>query len=279
LRWASPCFFGDARPPDSWGRGGCDSLAALLVPIITEVAAERRMYLPLAALVAWSSSAPTCLAAKRCESPTQRPPVPLAGALVLCLALSCILGAVSFRRLAVYHDPITLWSDAAAKQPNDYVAQFNLAKNLGDARRVTEALDHYRRALELKPEHAPTHYNLGNLLAKMGRSSEAMAQFEEALRLKPTYAAATQQPRQLCCETTANSASHGAFPGSAPPYPVSHRSVREPGDGVRAAGKVEEAKAMAASVDRLAESNRQPELAARMRKWLQDYEQETQSAR
>jgi tetratricopeptide (TPR) repeat protein len=46
-------------------------------------------------------------------------------------------------------------------------------------------VEHYQRALEIKPAYPEAHYNLGNFLAKQGRSTEAIEHFQKALEIKP----------------------------------------------------------------------------------------------
>ncbi len=56
--------------------------------------------------------------------------------------------------------------------------------------KTDEAMAHYRRALELRPQNAGAHYSFGVFLAGQGQLDEAIAHFNEALRLKPDFARA-----------------------------------------------------------------------------------------
>ncbi len=90
----------------------------LVVPVITEVAAERRMYLPLAALVSLAVVAIYCLAQRIVGDRTVGKSAVRAGG--RALAVTCIPAAlvllactsVSARRLAVYDDTLKVWQDA-----------------------------------------------------------------------------------------------------------------------------------------------------------------------
>jgi tetratricopeptide (TPR) repeat protein len=53
--------------------------------------------------------------------------------------------------------------------------------------KLDEAVAHYRRALDLKPDYADAHNNMGNALREQGRLNEAIACFRRALDLKPDY--------------------------------------------------------------------------------------------
>jgi protein O-mannosyl-transferase len=59
-----------------------------------------------------------------------------------------------------------------------------------EARRLDEAIVHFRRSLELNSESASTQYNLGYAFALSGRRDDAVKQFREGLRLDPDYAQA-----------------------------------------------------------------------------------------
>ena len=55
--------------------------------------------------------------------------------------------------------------------------------------RLDEALDHFRRAVELDPASAPARTNLGQLLLDRGQAEEALPHCQEAVRLQPDLAA------------------------------------------------------------------------------------------
>jgi tetratricopeptide (TPR) repeat protein len=78
-----------------------------------------------------------------------------------------------------------LETDPANPLRHDAVAMLYL-----EARRLDEAIGHFRQSLELNPSSASTQYNLGYALALRGRRDEAVTRFREALRLDPGYAQA-----------------------------------------------------------------------------------------
>ena len=51
--------------------------------------------------------------------------------------------------------------------------------------RIDDALTHYRRALELKPDYVPAYWNMGRALAACWRFKEAVDQYQRALQLNP----------------------------------------------------------------------------------------------
>ena len=126
-----------------------------LVPIISEVAAERRMYLPLAAVVALVVVGGYRLAvmfSPRAETNQRTLPRSWAAGMVAVVAvLAVALGSVSYHRLAAYQTEVSIWQDALAKYPESEVAQLSLALALSRADRIDEAAEHFAAAIRLEP--------------------------------------------------------------------------------------------------------------------------------
>ena len=55
------------------------------------------------------------------------------------------------------------------------------------AGRAREAIGHYQRALELKPDSAEAHYDLACVLAGREEFNEAIVHYRKALDIKPGY--------------------------------------------------------------------------------------------
>ena len=53
-----------------------------------------------------------------------------------------------------------------------------------------QAVAHYRKALEIRPDYAEAHVDLGNVLTSRGQVDEAIAHYQKALEIKPDYAEA-----------------------------------------------------------------------------------------
>ena len=68
---------------------------------------------------------------------------------------------------------------------------FDANRMLGDAlmfqSKYDEAIQHYKQALHLRPNHAETHNNLGFALGQRGNLIEAFRHFKEAVRIRPNY--------------------------------------------------------------------------------------------
>ena len=79
---------------------------------------------------------------------------------------------------------------ALALKPDYAEAHTNLGNALQAQGHLAAAAESYRRALALKPDLAVTHYNLGNVLQAQGKLGEAVGSYRKALALKPDYAEA-----------------------------------------------------------------------------------------
>jgi len=104
-----------------------------------------------------------------------------------CGALLLLLATLTWRQAGLYRDDMTLWSDALAKNEKSWGAHLAVGKHLYDAGRLGEAMEHYRRAIQLEPKEAMAHGNYATALWMSGRFDEAEGEFQEALRIKPDY--------------------------------------------------------------------------------------------
>jgi tetratricopeptide (TPR) repeat protein len=145
--------------------------ASSIVPIATEVGAERRMYLPLVAVAALAVFAARSLTAKR---PAWRP--------VLAVAAVLACAAVTVQRNAEFGDPVELWRGVVAHRPHAR-ARHALGFALQLAGRREDAMVQYRLAA---PDYSLAHFNMGLQLEADGRLDEAAAEFRERLRREPS---------------------------------------------------------------------------------------------
>ena len=82
-------------------------------------------------------------------------------------------------------EAISHYRKALELRPNFVEAHDHLAQALAALGRPAEAIAHYERALELRPESAEAHRNLGSALAACGRSDEALRHYGKALQIRP----------------------------------------------------------------------------------------------
>ena len=75
--------------------------------------------------------------------------------------------------------------EIAPKDPNSYA---RLAVSIAATQqRIDEAMELFKKALEIDPRHALTYNNLGVVLHDQGKTIEALSYFEKALENQPTY--------------------------------------------------------------------------------------------
>jgi Flp pilus assembly protein TadD len=105
---------------------------------------------------------------------------PVANAVAVALAAGLTL--LTWFQSAVYADPVTLYEDTLAKNPDCWAAHNNLGEVLKN--QTPRAAEHFRRALELKPNYAEAHNNLGTTLLETGQTDAAIKQFVAAIELR-----------------------------------------------------------------------------------------------
>lgn len=140
--------------------------------------ADHFQYLALIALIV-SFTAGVALFVQRL--PTSWTP-PTLGAAALLVGT---LGWLTWQQSASYRDAETLYTTTLDRNPSAWLAHNNLGailENQPDG--LPRALEHYRAAIRLKPDHARAHNNLGNVLLQMGRTDEAITMFARSLDLQ-----------------------------------------------------------------------------------------------
>jgi tetratricopeptide (TPR) repeat protein len=133
-----------------------------------DLAADRRMYLPMIAF-----SAGLGILAARVDRRV------VAG-------LAIILALLSFQRSLVWMSEESLWSEAVRRAPNKIRPKIQLARAV-DPPRAVQLLNEAKR---LAPDDANVAAELGRSLLAAGRTAEALGEFGRALALDPTSARA-----------------------------------------------------------------------------------------
>jgi tetratricopeptide (TPR) repeat protein len=180
--------------------------ASSIIPIATEVGAERRMYLPLAALAVLAAVALHRLIVNR------------TAATAVLVSVAVCFGILVVQRNAEYHDGLRLWQTVVDRYPHAR-ARYNLGLELKAAGRRAEAIAAYQAAAVELPEaeyalgfesaadgdHARAvehlrayatarpddvnviraYYLLGRSLMAMGKTDDAIAAFQWELRMQP----------------------------------------------------------------------------------------------
>ncbi len=179
----------------------------LLIPLVGEAIAERRMYVPLAAIVplltvggyvllqkVWRSIARQ-VGWENSRSKSQT------AILLAVMTLAIGLGWVSSHRLLAYRDKISLWQDAVRHQPHDPLVQFNLGTLLAESGKMTDAIGHFEEAVRLAPtpQESPIWYadmmcyraqfNLARALEGVSRFQEAIDHYRRTIKSWPSDSA------------------------------------------------------------------------------------------
>jgi len=98
------------------------------------------------------------------------------------------LGVLTWRQTLIYKNEETLWHDTLRKNPNAWIAWYNLGANALLAGREQEAYEWLSRSIDLWPNYARAHGNLGAIYVKRGQPARALEQYNEGLRLDPQSA-------------------------------------------------------------------------------------------
>jgi Flp pilus assembly protein TadD len=158
------------------------------VPIITEVTAERRVYLSLAAVITLVVLGAYGLVKRMTARGLGRRRSLGLAVSAMGVVAACVLGNLTYLRNAEYQNELTLWSDSLTVKPHNPRIHLSLGKALVAQGRLDEGIECYHRALQLDPALTDAHFNLGNALQNKGQFAEAVAEYEAALRIAPDYA-------------------------------------------------------------------------------------------
>lgn len=149
-----------------------------LLPGTSEMIVEHRMYLALAAVVAWGVVGAYELLGRR--------------SLWVWPVAAAAFCWLTVERNRDYRTEESIWADTVRKSPTDFIAHYNLGHALQtQPGRSREAEGQFRESLRLNPDYADGHDSLGLLLQQQpGRLPDALAEFREAIRLDPRDARA-----------------------------------------------------------------------------------------
>jgi Tfp pilus assembly protein PilF len=152
-----------------------------VLPILTEVAAEHRMYLPLAAVIGAVVTG-LYVTGGRLIRNTRTATVVAGLAVVLVVGA---LGVETRARNRVYWSAEGLWQDTVEKRPSDARPRVAYAEALAAADHLAEAEAQLQAAIGLAPEDPVARVRLGAVLARQNRFDAAIPQIEQALTLRP----------------------------------------------------------------------------------------------
>lgn len=172
------------RQPQVWFWGAFALLALLpvsqLVPITTLIN-DRYLYFPLLGVTALLASGVTPLL----NSSSLRG----IGGRCLIVVLLVLLALLANRRVQVWHDDLTLWSDAVQKAPGNRFARQGLAEALEARGDLAGAAAQYLVALQKDPDAPDLNSQAGVVMAQLGDFGRAIPLMRRAQQLKPDNSA------------------------------------------------------------------------------------------
>jgi len=109
---------------------------------------------------------------------------------VLTVLLVLILTALTVRtwfQIPYWQNSSTLFSHAVEETRGNYIAHYHLGTSLLGEGKINEAIGHFQKAAQIKPNYEPAYNNIGVALQLEGRFSEALASYRMAIAIKPDY--------------------------------------------------------------------------------------------
>jgi tetratricopeptide (TPR) repeat protein len=103
------------------------------------------------------------------------------------VAWMIVVSFVTLRQNQIYTDPVSLWTDAVKKAPQNARSYFGLAFALDEKGRLKEAISSYSKGLGINPDNKRAHYDLARALVRQGKVEEGISHYYEALRIKPDF--------------------------------------------------------------------------------------------
>ena len=162
------------------------ALVLQILPVGGTIISERYTYIPYIGLFFIFARWMNDVMEKRVLGRSVLRPVIIGSTVVVVIAL-CVL---TIKRVEVWRDSITLWSDAIEKGSRAPAA-FN---GRGDAYTMKKqydlALKDLNRAIELQPKYPEALYNRGLAYYYLGKHEEAIRDYTRAIEVKPTLAVA-----------------------------------------------------------------------------------------
>jgi tetratricopeptide (TPR) repeat protein len=152
-------------------------------PMRFSFVADHFQYLASASLIALGAALLAALV--RLRAPAGR--VRWALQRIVPTALLLILATLSWRQTRIYHSLDTLWSDTVAKNPDAWMARYNLGTLRLNQSRLDEAVLHLQQAARLQPDYLLAHSNLGLALARQGHLDRAEVAYRNAINVKVSY--------------------------------------------------------------------------------------------
>ena len=100
------------------------------------------------------------------------------------------IGTCAYRQLSFWNNSTALFSHALDVTQNNYIAHFNLGRDLRNQGKTALAFEHLKKAFQIAPYYAQAVNGFGTALYDQGDIAGAIEYFQKTLLLKPDYALA-----------------------------------------------------------------------------------------
>jgi len=95
------------------------------------------------------------------------------------------LGICARLQVSYWKDTPILFSRALAVTQNNYLAHYNFGSDFSRQGKYAPAIEHYKKAIQIKPYYADAILGLGDALAAQNDSNRAIECWQKTLQLKP----------------------------------------------------------------------------------------------
>jgi len=160
-----------------------------LIQVGHQALADRYTYLPLTGVFVMIAFAVADALGVRRRAPSPREPSAphgprwLVAGLAFLILTACAVG--TWHQARHWRDSEALLRRALAVSPSDPTLHLNFGTLLQELNRPSEAIEHFRAAVQHRPQYGPGRYNLGLALSLQGHTREAIEHLREARRLEP----------------------------------------------------------------------------------------------
>jgi tetratricopeptide (TPR) repeat protein len=103
------------------------------------------------------------------------------------LAVTALLGWLTWHQAAAYRNVEALWLDTIAKNPTSWIAHNNLATLQLERGELDHALVSFEQAIASNPSSAESHTGRATVYARMERHDLALRDLDRAVELDPSY--------------------------------------------------------------------------------------------
>lgn len=104
---------------------------------------------------------------------------------VLFASLMILLAARAWQQVTYWENSLTLFRRAIELDESNIIAHNNIGKSLIESGQVSEAVKHYKIALNHDPNYASAHISLGYALSIQGKIDDSVSHLLAALRINP----------------------------------------------------------------------------------------------